>query len=201
MFLHIVPTANGYTVLGAPTAQDPATSPLNALADEDPKVRSETYRKLVELGNLIVMPLIQALRHSNTLIRTSAARILGDIHASVGAYALVPLLTDETPMVRDAAFNSLVTMGQDGLPALLHTLVNDEAASLHESICRVLQAMARGSLSATLKPLLNALERSVSSHETAERIQAVLEYVYGPSAFDTLALNIPLATNNHHALR
>jgi len=114
MFLHIVRTLDGYAVQAAPNAQDPATSPIALLASEDAATHDETYRGLVCLGSLAVMPLLAALFDANPVIRREAARVLGDISDPLAGPALQRTLSDAEPMVRQAAARSLESLQQNG---------------------------------------------------------------------------------------
>jgi HEAT repeat protein len=114
MFLHIVRTLDGYAVQAAPTAQDPATSPIALLASDEATTHDEVYRGLVRLGSLAVMPLLAALFDANPIIRREAARVLGDISDPLAGPALQRALSDAEPMVRQAAARSLEALQQNG---------------------------------------------------------------------------------------
>jgi HEAT repeat protein len=113
MFLHIVRTLDGYAVQAAPTAQDPATSPIALLASDEAATHDDAYRGLVRLGSLAVMPLLAALFDANPVIRREAARVLGDISDPLAGPALQRALSDTEPTVRQAAARSLEALQQN----------------------------------------------------------------------------------------
>ena len=114
---------------------------------------------LVAIGSPAVDALIGLLADRNHLIRWEAAKTLGEIADAQAAPALVRTLEDSDAEVRWLAAEGLVSMGRDGLPALLQAMARHPCAFWLRSGGRhVLHGLRDRGLGDLVKPILEAQE-------------------------------------------
>jgi HEAT repeat protein len=136
---------------------------IAALTDQFSAVRENAARSLVVFGDDAVDPLLHALKDQNTMKRTYAAGILGQIKSEKSVDALVSALTDEDPDVRCYAGGSLSQMGEPAVDPLIRSLKeqNPEVRTLAAA------TLARMGDRRAVDPLLQALRDSDASVRNA----------------------------------
>jgi HEAT repeat protein len=122
-------------------------------------VRLHARQLLVTIGGPAVASLVALLADRNHLIRWEAAKTLGEIADARAAPALVKTLEDSDAEVRWLAAEGLVSMGRDGLPALLQAMVQHPSAFWLRSGARhVLRGLRDRGLGDLVEPVLEAQE-------------------------------------------
>lgn len=126
--------------------------------------------------------LINALADENTLVRRTAARVLGEIGASQAEAPLLKLLQDENGHVRSAAAIALGLLRSRNAIAPLLRQLSDEYESVQESAIQALAAINDDSM-------LDGLIKDFSTHEVSLRknIALLLGKFTTPKAIDALA--------------
>ncbi|MDP6505184.1 MAG: HEAT repeat domain-containing protein, partial [Planctomycetota bacterium] len=102
---------------------EPSVSKLiQALGDEDKRVRSSAVQALAEIGELahVAVPEVtRLLRDEEQHVRRSAAECIGKIASSeVAIPILMAAMRDENCYVRSCAARSLARFGKDAAPAI-----------------------------------------------------------------------------------
>ncbi len=87
---------------------------IEALAHDDMKNRAVTIVALTKMGTRAVPRLIEALKHDDARVRRHAARVLGKCSRGLEAVpALLPLLHDPDPLVRETVEETLEILDPD----------------------------------------------------------------------------------------
>ncbi len=116
-------------------------------------------RQLVALGKMAVNPLIDALKSRKPWVRWEAAKALGEIGDPVAAEALAMALRDNRSDVRWLAAEALITMGKDGVEALLQELTrNSDSLWMLQGAHHVFHDIKEQQFKQALKPVLDALD-------------------------------------------
>ncbi len=155
----------GFNALG-PIAK-PAMPELVALFN-DPEITFDAVRALAVIGPDAVLPLTQALSHTNDAVRVHAAlflRMHGTAHPELAGPALLKAFRDPIPGVRLNAANSLCRIKNDPglvIPALIERL---EDPSL---IVRVAVAQCLGEFGPEAKAAVPALVKRLEKNPSNE---------------------------------
>ncbi|MFQ5794346.1 MAG: HEAT repeat domain-containing protein [Candidatus Bipolaricaulia bacterium] len=86
---------------------------IEALRDEDKRMREQAARALIEIGSDATPDLIKTLRDENWRVRHNATWVLGEIRDSRAVPALTKMLEDKEPSVRRAADKALKKIPAD----------------------------------------------------------------------------------------
>lgn len=132
---------------------------ISHLTSPDGERRQKARQVLVKIGEPAVPYLIQALAEPNELMRWEAAETLSKIGSVTTAPALVEALEDDGFGIRWLAGEGLIKIGRDGLPALLHALIQcPDSIRLRNGAHHVLGMLEKEGLYAQLDPVVQALE-------------------------------------------
>lgn len=130
---------------------------IATLETSDGKARQKARHALVQMK--ASPALISALTDGNHHARWEAAKALGAFHQPDVASALVDALVDDDEGVRWLAAEALSHMAHDGLPPLLHALINHSGVShLRQGAHHVLRSLVVMRGYEALQPVLNALD-------------------------------------------
>jgi hypothetical protein len=181
------------------TEKNPTTieSLIAGLADKSSETRRSARNSLIAIGEPAVPALIVALAHRSRLVRSEAAKALGQIRAPISTHALVKALGDKDFDVRWLAAEGLIAIGKESLVPLLKELVqNSEYPWLRDGAHHVLSHFARSdtniehhdlshpihrsNLSELLKPLVLALEGFEPSIEVPWAAKKALDELMHP---------------------
>lgn len=97
--------------------------------DDHWKIRQEITRKMIEIGEPAVLPLIDALCDGNPSIRHGAADILGFLGDKRAVEPLIAILNDSNPDIRRTASNSLGLLGDKRAVGPMIRLLEDDDES------------------------------------------------------------------------
>ena len=86
-----------------------------ALKDENPGVREEAAKALVQIGVPAVNVLIDALKDGDADVRERATWALGAIKDSIAVKPLIALLKDKNPRVQEQAVKALIEIGKPAI--------------------------------------------------------------------------------------
>lgn len=95
---------------------------IASFSDNNILIRFNASRALEKIGEVAVIPLIQALKDSNSYVRESAAITLGHIKDARAVFPLIQLLDDSNFKVRSAVTIALVDIGEPAVLPLLEIL-------------------------------------------------------------------------------
>lgn len=96
---------------------------IRILTDQNSEVKQRAFTALLKNGILATPSLVEALKHENTTLRTSAAELLSQIADPSALAALVEALKDSHRRVRQRAAEALNHIGDArAVPALLDAL-------------------------------------------------------------------------------
>ena len=142
-----------------PSADISLDSLIAALASHDPATRQHARHALVRLGEQAVSSLLEALRDQEDKVRWEAAKALVDIASPKAAPTLVAALRDEESGIRWLAAEALIALGPDGFAPLLQGLVDHSGSVfMREGAHHVLHELVAGPLAELAAPTLAALE-------------------------------------------
>jgi HEAT repeat protein len=142
---------------------DPATINLliSDLGTKDGSVRIKARQSLVAIGDPAVACLVEALSDPNELVRSEAAKALGQINVAWGSHAdsatisaLVADLGSKDGLVRVRARNSLVAIGEQAVSLLVKALASKQQWVRWE----VAKALGQIGSPASAQALVRALE-------------------------------------------
>jgi HEAT repeat protein len=100
---------------------------IAALRDRDWRVQWRAADALAAFGEIAIEPLASLLTYKEREIRRSVGRALAGIEDDKVADILASALQDERPWVREAAADSLVKLGDRGVPVLEMALRSDNS--------------------------------------------------------------------------
>ncbi|MBN1979049.1 MAG: HEAT repeat domain-containing protein, partial [Anaerolineae bacterium] len=153
-----------------------------ALGHRNGAVRMHARQLLVAIGSPAVDALAELIADRNNLVRWEAAKTLGEIADARAAPALVRALEDSDADVRWLAAEGLVSMGRDGLPALLHALVqHPHALWLRSGARHVLRGLRDRGLGDLVGPILEAQEGVEPGLQVVRAAIKVLDRMQGGS--------------------
>jgi HEAT repeat protein len=153
-----------------------------SLGHRNGAVRMHARQLLVAIGSPAVDALIGLLADRNHLVRWEAAKTLGEIADARAAPALVEALEDSDADVRWLAAEGLVSMGRDGLAALLQVLTQHPCAFWLRSGARhVLHGLRNRGLGDLVKPVLEAQEGVEPGLQVPRAAARVLDTMQGES--------------------
>jgi HEAT repeat protein len=160
--------------------QDVIAHLIVSLGHRNGAVRMHARQLLVAIGSPTVGALIGLLESRNHLVRWEAAKTLGEIADARAAPALVKALEDSDADVRWLAAEGLVSMGRDGLPALLQALAQHPCAFWLRSGARhVLHGLRDRGLGDLVKPILQAQEGIDPGSQVPRAAAKVLDKMRG----------------------
>jgi len=165
------------------------------LADKSDETRKSTRESLIATGEPAVPALIEALDHSDHLVRWEAAKALGQIRAPMSAPSMVKALHDKAFDVRWLAAEGLIALGKEAVVPLLKELVrNSENPWLREGAHHVLSHFAGSDMNIEhhdlshpvqstelrelLKPLVSALDSVEPSIDVPRAVKKALELMH-----------------------
>ena len=159
---------------------DDVTALVAKLASVEGLARKQARRCLVRQGDRAVVLLVQALADENPIMRTEAAEALLYLASPLAAPALVEALDDTEFGVRWLAAEALIALKCDGLAPLLEGITrHSNSLWFRQAAHHVLHDHYCANLRAELRPVLAALgERvaedtaPVAAGEALERILA-----------------------------
>jgi HEAT repeat protein len=139
--------------IDALTAIGEASVPVLGLCLSDPQAGvQEAASSVLALiaDERVLMPLIDAVRNRDWIVRMHAAKALGRIKDARAIEPLIALLQDKVKAVREEATMALAEMGNDALPSLLAALKHPEwLVRLH-----AVEALGRSGSADAVEPLL-----------------------------------------------
>jgi hypothetical protein len=146
---------------------------IASLSHSNVLVRQRARYALVEMGEPAVDTLIEALNIRNTNVHWQVAKALRQIASPKSTEALVKLLQDDEMGIRWIAAEGLITIGEEGLGALLETLIDHSASfTLRESAYHVLYTLAHqpGFLNRPTKALIYPVLEALAGNEPAMNV-------------------------------
>jgi HEAT repeat protein len=151
---------------------------INDLTCKDVYKCRRARRALVEMGEVAVPYLTDALKHRKGWVRWEAAKALGQIPGPVATNALVTALGNNNPDVRWLAAEGLIPRGREALIPLMRALtVGSDSVVLHEGAHHVLFDLSHGNLREAVLPVLRALEDVETSVEVPLKAKALLDTI------------------------
>ena len=137
-----------------------------SLGNKNPEVRREAREFLIARGNEAVPYLIAELSSPREHGRWEAAKALSEMKHHGSAEALVSALHDESADVRWVAGEGLISLGTKSLEPLLRELAfHYDSVEFRTSATHVLHALSTLTSYDTIRPVLNALHKSIMSYE------------------------------------
>ena len=152
---------------------------IGALADPGEDVREETIRALQLIGEPVVNPLTQALKHNHPFIRRGAVQALGIMGESRAVPNLIDALKDADPWVRHEAAVALGRVGDPHAVAPLIESLNDPLEHVRMAAMATLCSLGQASIS----PLIQAL---VDKNEDVSRRAALALATIGEHSVEPL---------------
>ena len=142
---------------------DDVTALVGMLASEEGLARKQARRCLVRQGDRAVVLLVQALADENPIMRTEAAEALLYLASPLAAPALVEALDDTEFGVRWLAAEALIALKCDGLAPLLEGITRHSGSLwFRQAAHHVLHDHYCANLRAELRPVLAALDERVA---------------------------------------
>jgi HEAT repeat protein len=121
--------------------------------------RGQARQRLVALGRLVTMPLVESLTSPNQHVRWEAAKALVELRDPRAAPALVQVLEDGNFAVRWLAAEALVALGHDALIPLLEALEKgSDSVWMREGAHHVLHTLIGDGVADEALPVLEALQ-------------------------------------------
>ena len=157
---------------------DDVTALVAKLASEEGLARKQARRCLVRQGDRAVVLLVQALADENPIMRTEAAEALLYLASPLAAPALVEALDDTEFGVRWLAAEALIALKCDGLAPLLAGITRHSGSLwFRQAAHHVLHDHYCAQLRAELKPVLAALGERVAEDKAPEAAGEALKRI------------------------
>lgn len=132
---------------------------MTRLHSHDPLQRQEAHRLLVAVGEPALTALVDALADDDDRVRFEAAKALVEIHDPRAVPALIGALDDERSQVRWVAAEGLTRLGSASRGPLLRALVaHSDSLWLREGAHHILRCWSRLGWGDEVGPVLAALE-------------------------------------------
>jgi HEAT repeat protein len=148
---------------------------IRALAADRDLLHQEAQRALNQLGQLAQPALLQALYHPDSHIRWHAARRLGELGDVSVAPLLAEGLLDEYQAVRWVTSEVLASLREHAVPAILSIIASKQLTDgLREAAYHALHQMDSQSMQTQLNPLLEALRSPAAASEAPAVAQRLL---------------------------
>lgn len=128
---------------------------ITTLGHKEPSIRDLAAKGLTYLGNFSLPPLFLALHSPQWLIRSYAARILGQIRNKQAVAPLVDVLPHSDSTFRKEVIGALGMLGDSkAVPALLHALTQGE----QETIKPLIESLAKINDPRSIPAMIEALK-------------------------------------------
>jgi HEAT repeat protein len=132
---------------------------IHDLASDERATREQAREALGAIGSAAVSGLTGALESEDPRVRWEAAKTLVEVADPRAASALIQRLEDRDPGIRWVAAEALIALGPDGLSPLLERLVDEaDSLWVREGAHHVLHVLAVDERKGPLSPVLAALE-------------------------------------------
>jgi hypothetical protein len=128
---------------------------VKSLGSNDPGERERARANLVSLGRAAVLPLVEALKSSSSVVCWEAAKALCSIKDPATARALAEMLDHDDGNVRWAAAQGLISLRSDGLKqTLMELLTHAGSVRVQDAGRHVVYHFAHDFRGEELRPLL-----------------------------------------------